>query len=167
MTGWARRTVKILLGLGLTVVLLVAAALVATQTSWFRDWARGFGERQAARLLNGQISIGRLDGNLWNGATLSNVAVTQDGRQVVTVERVRVTYNVRQLLSRNWQFPEITLTRPSIVLIHDAAGWRIAQLLRPRRNRCNCRRSSSTAARWRLKTPWPATACGGPVRSSS
>jgi len=134
MTGWARRTVKILLGLGLTVVLLVAAALVATQTSWFRDWARGFGERQAARLLNGQISIGRLDGNLWNGATLSNVAITQDGRQVVTVERVRVTYNVRQLLSRNWQFPEITLTRPSIVLIHDAAGWRIANLLRPRRN---------------------------------
>ena len=53
---------------------------------------------------------------------------------MVTVERVRVTYNVRQLLSRNWQFPEITLTRPSIVLIHDATGWRIANLLRPRRN---------------------------------
>ena len=134
MQRWARRTVKTLVGLLLAVVLLVAGALIATQTAWFRDWARGFGERQAARLLNGELRIGRLDGNLWSGATLTDVAITQDGRQVVTVERVRVAYNVRQLLSRNWRFPEIALTRPSIVLIHDATGWRIANLLRPRRN---------------------------------
>ena len=134
MKPWARRTVKILGGFVLAVVLLVAAGLIATQTAWFRDWARGFGERQAARLLNGQLSIGRLDGNLWSGATLTDVRITQDGREVVRVERVRVTYRVRQLLSRQWRFPEITLTRPSIVLIHDAAGWHIANLLRPRRN---------------------------------
>jgi autotransporter translocation and assembly factor TamB len=134
MTRWVRRTLKIVGGLVLMLVLLVAAGLLATQTAWFRDWARGFGERQAARLLNGQLAIGRLDGSLWNGATLSNVAITQDGREVVKVERIRVTYNVRQLLSRNWRFPEITLTRPSIVLVHDQNGWKIANLLRPRRN---------------------------------
>ncbi|HEV8398175.1 MAG TPA: translocation/assembly module TamB domain-containing protein [Vicinamibacterales bacterium] len=133
MQRWARRTVKIVGGTLVVLVLLVASALVATQTSWFRNWARGFGERQAARLLNGQLNIGRLDGNLWSGATLTNVRITQDGREVVRVERVRVTYSVRQLLSRHWRFPEITLTRPSIVLIHDAAGWHIANLLRPRR----------------------------------
>jgi uncharacterized protein involved in outer membrane biogenesis len=134
MNRWVRRTFKIAGGIILVLVLLVAGALVATQTSWFRDWARGFGERQAARLLNGQLAIGRLDGNLWSGATLTNVRITQDGREVVRVDRVRVTYNVRQLLSRHWRFPEITLTRPSIVLIHDANGWHIANLLRPRRN---------------------------------
>jgi autotransporter translocation and assembly factor TamB len=134
MRTWARRTVKIVGGFVLTLVLLVVGGLIATQTPWFRDWARGFGERQAARLLNGQLAIGRLDGNLWSGATLTNVRITQNGREVVRVERVRVTYSVRQLLSRHWRFPEITLTRPSIVLIHDAAGWHIANLLRPRRN---------------------------------
>jgi autotransporter translocation and assembly factor TamB len=134
MTRWAARTLKILAGLVLALTLLVGGALIATQTAWFRDWARGLGERQAARLLNGQLSIGRLDGNLWSGATLTDVRITQDGREVVRVERVRVTYRVRQLLSRHWRFPEITLTRPSIVLIHDAAGWHIANLLRPRRN---------------------------------
>ena len=146
MQRWARRTVKTVAGLVLAVAVLVAAALVATQTAWFRDWARSFGERQAARLLNGELRIGRLDGNLWSGATLTNVAITQDGRQVVTVERVRVTYNVRQLLSRNWQFPEITLTRPSIVLSHDASGWRIANLLRPRRSPSNYPPSASSRA---------------------
>jgi len=125
MHPWARRTVKIVGGTLLTLVLLIAAVLIATQTSWFRDWARGFGEKQAARLLNGQLHIGRLDGNLWSGAMLTDVRITQDGREVVRVERVRVTYSVRQLLSRHWRFPEITLTRPSIVLIHDAAGWHI------------------------------------------
>jgi hypothetical protein len=134
MKPWARRTLKIAGGLVLGLVLLVAGALLATQTAWFRDWARGFGERQAARLLNGQLAIGRLDGNLWSGATLTNVRITQDGREVVRIERVRVTYSVRQLLSRHWRFPEITLTRPWIVLIRDANGWHLANLLRPRRN---------------------------------
>jgi len=134
MTRWAARTLKILAGLVLGLALLVGGALIATQTAWFRDWARGLGERQAARLLNGQLSIGRLDGNLWSGATLTDVRITQDGREVVRVERVRVTYSARQLFSRQWRFPEITLTRPSIVLIHDTAGWHIANLLRPRRN---------------------------------
>jgi autotransporter translocation and assembly factor TamB len=134
MHRWARRTAKIIGGTVLALVLLIAVALVATQTSWFRDWARGFGERQAARLLNGQLHIGRLDGNLWSGATLTDVRITQDAREVVRVDRVHVTYRLRQLLSRQWRFPEITLTRPSIVLIHDAAGWHIANLLRPRRN---------------------------------
>jgi autotransporter translocation and assembly factor TamB len=134
MRPWARRTIKIVGGVILTLMLLVAGALIATQTSWFRDWARGFGERQAARLLNGQLAIGRLDGNLWSGATLTNVRITQDGREVVQIERVHVTYRVRQLLSRQWRFPEITLTRPSIVLIRNERGWHIANLLRPRRN---------------------------------
>jgi uncharacterized protein involved in outer membrane biogenesis len=134
MNRWARRTLKTAGGLLLTVILLVAGALIATQTAWFRDWARGFGERQAARLLNGQLAIGGLDGNLWSGATLTDVRITQDGREVVRVDRVRVTYSARQLMSRHWRFPEITLTRPSIVLIHDANGWHIANLLRPRRN---------------------------------
>jgi len=134
MHRYARRTLKTAAGLVLALVLLVAGGIVATQTSWFRNWARGLGERQAARLLNGELHIGRLDGNLWSGALLSDVRVTQDGRDVVRVERVRVTYSVRQLLSRHWRFPEITLTRPSIVLVHDAGGWHIANLLRPRRN---------------------------------
>jgi autotransporter translocation and assembly factor TamB len=134
MHPWARRTLTISAALVLAVVLLVVGGIAATQTTWFRSWARGLGERQAARLLNGELHIGRLDGNLWSGATLDDVRITQDGREVVKVDRVRVTYNIRQLLSRHWRFPEITLTRPSIVLIHDAAGWHIANLLRPRQN---------------------------------
>ena len=134
MHRWARRTIKISAGLVLAVVVLVVGGVVATQTPWFRNWARGLGERQAARLLNGELHIGRLEGNLWSGATLGDVRITQDGREVVRVDRIRVTYNARQLLSRHWRFPEITLTRPSIVLIHDAGGWHIANLLRPRRN---------------------------------
>jgi len=132
-----RRTVRVftmLLWTAAAILTLVAGGLVATQTQWFREWARGLAERQAAGLLNGQLAIGRLEGTLWTGATLTDVRITQDGREVVRIDRVRVTYSARQLASRQWLFPEITLTRPSFVLIHDAAGWHIANLFRPRRN---------------------------------
>jgi autotransporter translocation and assembly factor TamB len=116
-----------------TVVLLVVAGVITTQTPWFREWARGFAEKQAARLLNGELAIGRLEGTLWTGATLRDVRIRQDGREVVRIDQVRVTYSARQLASGQWLFPEITLTRPSLVLVHDSAGWRIGHLLRPRR----------------------------------
>jgi autotransporter translocation and assembly factor TamB len=134
MATWRRWIVRTVLALVLSVVVLVAAAVVSTQTPWFHEWARGLAERQAGRLINGQLSIGRLEGTLWTGATLSNVRITQDGRVVVAVDRVRVEYDWRQLASRHWLFPRITLTRPSIVLITDDDGWRIAKLVRPRQN---------------------------------
>ena len=122
MAGRIRRVVKVLLWTVATVLMLVAAGLVATQTAWFREWARGMAERQSAGLLNGQLTIGRLEGNLWTGAVMSDVRITQDGREVVRIDRVRVAYDVRRLVKRQWLFPEVTLTRPSIVLIHDG-GW--------------------------------------------
>lgn len=133
MAGRTRRVFKVLLWTAATMLMLVAAGLFATQTSWFREWARGMAERQSAALLNGQLRIGRLEGNLWTGAVMTDVRIIQDGREVVRIDRVRVAYDVRRLVKRQWFFPDVTLTRPSVVLIHTAEGWRIAGLFRARR----------------------------------
>ena len=86
MAGHIRRVVKVLLWMVATVLLLVAGGLLATQTAWFREWARGLAERQSAALLNGQLRIGRLEGNLWTGAVMTDVRITQDGREVVRID---------------------------------------------------------------------------------
>ena len=65
-------------------------ALVATQTAPFRNWARGLAERQGARLVDGEISIGALEGNLFTGATLRDVTIRQDGRVIHDMYLFRV-----------------------------------------------------------------------------
>jgi hypothetical protein len=89
----SRRWVRALVVTLALVVGLSTAAVVATQTSWFKNWLRGYIVREANRYLNGQLSIGRLGGNLFFGLELENIALTMDGHPVVTVKDLGVEYN--------------------------------------------------------------------------
>src|SRR5262245_2938771 len=70
-----------------------AAVVIVSQTAWFKDWLRGYIIREADRYLNGNLSIGRLGGNLFYGIELENVGVSMDGRDVVAVQDVGLQYN--------------------------------------------------------------------------
>ena len=51
--------------------------VVEEQTTWFKEWLRGFIVRQAEDYVNGRLSIGRLDGNLFFGVELGDVVVNR------------------------------------------------------------------------------------------
>ncbi|NOT25991.1 MAG: hypothetical protein HOP16_07785, partial [Acidobacteria bacterium] len=116
----------------LSLLVIVGLALLATQTGPFRNWARGFAERQAARLIDGEVTIGALEGNLFTGATLRDVAIRQDGRVIITIPQATVRYDVRRLIGVDLALTDVTVTAPSIVLIHGDRGWQIGSLLRRR-----------------------------------
>ena len=114
----------------LSVVVFIGIGAMATQTAPFRNWVRQLAERQVARVLNGQLSIARLDGNLFTGADLSGVTIRQDDRDVIVVDRVSARYDPWGLLRGELVLASVTLTQPVIVMIHDARGWRLADLVR-------------------------------------
>src|SRR5688572_14608690 len=116
----------------LALLLVLGMATLATQTPQFREWARGLAERQATRLVNGEVTIGRLEGNLFTGAELSDVTIRQDGRDIIAIPRATARYDFRRLLRSDLALTNVTLVRPLIVLVHDASGWHIAKLLRRR-----------------------------------
>jgi hypothetical protein len=68
----------------LTLVIgATAAAIIVSQTAWFKNWLRGYIVRQANLYLNGTLSIERLGGNLFFGIEMENIGVSMDGSQVV------------------------------------------------------------------------------------
>lgn len=116
----------------LVLVGLLVVSLVVTQTPWFRDWLRRTAMRQAERVIDGQLVIGRLEGSLFTGVTLRDVSVVHEGAPVVVIDRVAVSYGLGELLSDGRVIAHLQVDRPVIRAVRTPAGWNLARLMRPR-----------------------------------
>ena len=130
--SYTRRSLQVVAFLATLVVGAAAMAVIVTQTTWFKEWLRGFIVRQAGDYVNGQLSIGKLDGNLFFGVNLGDVDVTVNGEKVVDVSDVSLDYNAFTLVRGDVVLDEIRLTRPVLRLERDARGWNLAHLIRAR-----------------------------------
>ena len=98
-------------------------------------FATGFDGPSSARssqYLNGELSIGRVTGNLFFDFGLADVAVDLSGDRVVAVKALRVDYNFLQLVSRGIVIDHITLVEPRLRMVRDRSGWNIGALVRKR-----------------------------------
>ncbi|TMD06973.1 MAG: hypothetical protein E6J01_06680, partial [Chloroflexi bacterium] len=71
-----RRFAHVLILVLTLVVGAAAAAVLVSQTSWFKNWLRGYIVREANLYLNGTLSIERLGGNLFFGVEMENIGVS-------------------------------------------------------------------------------------------
>src|SRR5678815_2619758 len=88
----ARRSLQVVAFICTLMVGVTSMAVIVTQTTWFKEWLRGFIVRQAEDYVNGHLSIGRLDGNLFSGVELADIDVTMNGKSVVNVGEVGISY---------------------------------------------------------------------------
>src|SRR5262245_48503658 len=128
------RIVKRLLQVVAFVLTLVigatAAALIISQTAWFKNWLRGYIVSEANQYLNGELTIGRLGGNLFYGVELENVGVMMDGSEVVSVQDLGIDYNVFDFISKGLSIDDIRLNKPVSYLRRDGDAWAIATLVK-------------------------------------
>src|SRR5687768_14864417 len=107
-------------------------AVIVTQTTWFKEWLRGFIVRQAEDYVNGRLSIGRLDGNLFFGVELEDVDVTMNGKTVVDIKDVGLDYNAFTFLSGHVVLDDIRLNQPVLHIERTPEGWNITRLIKVR-----------------------------------
>src|SRR4029453_18007797 len=127
---YLRRTLQIVAFVCTLLIGIVALALIATQTPWFKDWLRRFGIRESKQYVNGNLSIGSLGGNLFYGVELGDVALDVNGKHVVTLKRLQIKYGFAELVSSGMTVRQILLDQPFILLQHDASGWNVANLVK-------------------------------------
>ena len=96
----SKRLIHVLVLVLTLVVGATAAAIIVSQTAWFKNWLRGYIVREANQYLNGTLSIERLGGNLFFGVEMENIGVSMDGSQVVAVKDLGLDYNVFELISQ-------------------------------------------------------------------
>src|SRR5256714_6200303 len=104
-----RRLVHVLVLVLMLLIGATAAVVIVSQTSWFKNWLRGYIVREAAQYLNGTLSIDRLGGNLFFGIEMENVGVSMDGSEVVAVKDLGLDYSLFELVSKGLAVDKIRL----------------------------------------------------------
>ena len=128
--NYFRRTLQVVALVGTLIVGIIALALIASQTPWFRGWLRGYVERQAKQFVNGTVSIGSLGGNLFYGIQLGDIAVDVNGERVLTLKNVEVKYSIAELVSQGVTIRSIRLDEPFVLARRDAGGWNLAKMMK-------------------------------------
>lgn len=128
----ARRSLQVIAFICTLIVGAASMAVIVTQTTWFKEWLRGFIVRQAQGYLNGRLTIGRLDGNLVFGVELEDIGVTMNGERVVEVKDVGLDYNAFTFIGGRVILDDIRLNQPTIRLVKTAEGWNITRLVKVR-----------------------------------
>jgi translocation and assembly module TamB len=126
----ARRLLHVLVIVLTLIVGATAAAIIVTQTAWFKNLLRSYIVREANQYLNGQVSIGRLGGNLFFGVELEDIGVSMDGSPVVAVKDLGLDYNVFELVSKGLSVDNIRLNKPVIYLRREGDSWSISKLVK-------------------------------------
>src|SRR5688572_5102234 len=130
--SFVRRSLQVTAFVCTLIVGTASMALIVTQTTWFKEWLRGFIVRQAEDYVNGRLSIGRLDGNLFFGVELEDIDVTMDGKQVVGIKDVGLDYNAFTFIGGGIVLDDIRLNQPVLHLERRGAGWNLTQLIKAR-----------------------------------
>ena len=125
-----RRILRIGAFVLLTSLAILIVALAATQTRWFKDWLQRYVVREAARYLNGELLISRLDGNLFGGVQLQKIRLVQSGETVISADSVQVDYSLLNVIAHGLVIDDISIVRPVVRLRRDSRGWNVSRLVK-------------------------------------
>jgi autotransporter translocation and assembly factor TamB len=130
---FVRRLVHALVIVVTLVIGATVAAGIVSQTAWFKNWLRGYIEREANLYLNGRISIERLGGNLFSGIELENIGLSMDGTEVAAVKDVGLDYSVFELIAKGLSVNSLRLNQPVLHLRREGDTWSISRLVKKQR----------------------------------
>src|SRR5438552_9373744 len=126
----ARRLLHVLLIVLILLVGTATAAVIVSQTAWFKNRLRVYVIAQAGQYLNGKITVDRLSGNLFSGLELEGISIDIEGRPVVSIHDVGLRYKLLQLVTKNATIDELRVNEPILHAEQDGEGWTIAQLIK-------------------------------------
>lgn len=103
-----------IVGLIALVLVLVALGMAAVETGWAKNQIRHLIVRQANEYLTATLTIGRLEGSIFRGLQLGDITLVRDGRTLIHVDEVSLSYSIRELIDRGTVIRRVRLVRPHV-----------------------------------------------------
>ena len=114
---------------GLAALLVVAALLIQLQP--VKNKLSGIAEKQAEKVLNGKLSIGKISGNFFTNISLENVLWTNNQDTVAYLNSVSASYSLWPLTRGELQIENAAIHSPYIHLQQKPdSTWNFASLMK-------------------------------------
>ena len=115
------RTGRVLLGIVTVLLGIVALAAIVvtilTGTDWGHERVRRMALSQLQKMVHGQVSIGRLSGNLLTGMVVHDFSIRDSaGAPFLSAEEVSANYGLAALITKKIWLKDVRLVRPLVVL---------------------------------------------------
>jgi len=127
-----RILLKTLLYVTLSVVVLVVAISLFTQTGLFRSLAKDKALGIINEFLNATLSVESLEGNFYSSLELKNGKLAFGDTSVVEFESLKLSYDAFAVFRDQVQVNEVRLVRPKIYVKADSSGvLNLARVAKP------------------------------------
>src|SRR5436190_17854650 len=93
-------------------LLLVGMILLVLETGWAKNQIRALIVRQANQYLTAQLDIGELSGSLFRGIELGAIQLSKDGRTLISIDHLALSYSLRELFQSGVVIKRVSLVRP-------------------------------------------------------
>lgn len=131
-----RRIARILAGVVLSLIILIALVFLFTQTAWFRGIVADRLISTVASETNGELAIGEIGGDLFSGFVIRNVRLTlkNDTATIFEAPVMLAKYSLYDLLTgERIAVSELVLTQPKITFFREEGDslWNFQKLIKP------------------------------------
>jgi len=115
--------------LGILLLVLLAALLIQTEPAK-RKIAR-IAETQVDKIINGNLTIGKIDGNFFTSLSIKNVMVTMEQDTLAQIDEIKAKYNLWPLLRNTLKVHSAEIIHPQIFLkqVNDSV-WNVQQIIK-------------------------------------
>jgi hypothetical protein len=116
--------------LGFGVFLLALAGV--TQTQVFRDGLRTFALSRLDSLLDAEVQLGTITGNLVSGFSIDHLSIKIRHDYLIVAERLDIRYDLFEIPGKTISVDNLTLVKPQIALLRGRdSTWNFTRMVRP------------------------------------
>ena len=119
----------------LTFLLLLIIASILIQTKPINKRLVKLTEQQISSRINGNFSVGEIDGNFFTNLSLKNILVTDNTDTLIYITEIDAHYNLIPLLYKKLQIDSVHIDHPYLHLKQENDSiWNIQRIIKPTTN---------------------------------
>ena len=117
----------------LTILCVFIIAAILIQTSPVKRKIASIAEKQSSRFINGNLNIGKIDGNFFNRLTIGNILLISDNDTIAYINEMDLNYDLLPLLNGKILIHSAAIKEPYLLLKQNKdSAWNVQQILKSR-----------------------------------